>query len=184
LQVLACVATLGLLAVGTWLVVAGVGGGTDNGAGSGGQAASQKRGAAARSSGAATPSASASPTPEAATTAPSSTTSTAAQTPAIPSGDTAASAGTGAQLNDQGYALIQEGRYAAAVPVLRRAVRAFPRGTSDINYAYALFNLGHALRMAGHPDEAIPILERRLRIPDQTQTVQAELTAARAEAGQ
>jgi serine/threonine-protein kinase len=87
-------------------------------------------------------------------------------------------------LNDQGYALIQEGRYAAAVPVLRRAVRAFPRGTSDINYAYALFNLGHALRMAGHPDEAIPILERRLRIPDQTQTVQAELTAARAEAGQ
>ena len=184
LQVLACVATLGLLAVGTWLVVAGVGGGTDNGAGSGGQAASQKRGAAARSSGAATPSASASPTPEATTTAPSSTTSTAAQTPAIPSSDTAASAGTGAQLNDQGYALIQEGRYAAAVPVLRRAVRAFPRGTSDINYAYALFNLGHALRMAGHPDEAIPILERRLRIPDQTQTVQAELTAARAEAGQ
>ena len=121
---------------------------------------------------------------EATTTAPPSTTSTAAQAPAIPSGDTAAGAGTGAQLNDQGYALIQEGSYAAAVPVLRRAVRAFPRGTSDINYAYALFNLGHALRMARHPDRAIPILERRLRIPDQTQTVQAELTAARAEAGQ
>jgi hypothetical protein len=58
------------------------------------------------------------------------------------------------------------------------------RGTSDINCAYALFNLGHALRMAGHSDEAIPILERRLRIPDQTQTVQAELAAARAEAGE
>jgi tetratricopeptide (TPR) repeat protein len=79
--------------------------------------------------------------------------------------------------------LIQEGRYADAIPVLQRAVASFPRGTSDINYAYALFNLGHALRMDGRPDEAIPILERRLEIPDQTETVQRELDAARAEAG-
>jgi hypothetical protein len=184
LQVLACVATLGLLAAGTWLVVAGTGGGTDNGTGRGGQASNQKRGAAARSSGAATPTASATPSPEATTTPSSSTTTTAPPGSAIPSSDTAAGAGSGAQLNDEGYGLIQEGRYADAVPVLRRAVRAFPRGTSDINYAYALFNLGHALRMAGRPDEAIPILERRLRIPDQMQTVQAELAAARADAGQ
>jgi serine/threonine-protein kinase len=185
LQVLACVATLGLLAAGAWLLVAGTGGGTDNGTGSSGQAANQRRGAAAQgSSEAATSAAATTPSPEATTTAPSSTTTTAPPGSAIPSSDTAAGAGTGAQLNDQGYGLIQQGRYAAAVPVLRRAVRAFPRGTSDIDYAYALFNLGHALRMAGHPDEAIPILEQRLRIPDQTQTVQAELAAARAEAGQ
>jgi hypothetical protein len=38
--------------------------------------------------------------------------------------------------------------------------------------------------MAGHPEEAIPILERRLQIPDQTETVQTELDAARAAAGQ
>jgi eukaryotic-like serine/threonine-protein kinase len=63
-------------------------------------------------------------------------------------------------------------------------VASFPQGTTDINYAYALFNLGHALRMAGQPEKAIPILERRLQIPDQTETVQTELDAARAAAGQ
>jgi hypothetical protein len=38
--------------------------------------------------------------------------------------------------------------------------------------------------VAGRPQEAIPILERRLQIPDQTETVQRELDAARAAAGQ
>ena len=95
----------------------------------------------------------------------------------------AAAPGDGAQLNDQGYALIQQGRYSQAIPILRRAVTSFPPGTTDLTYAYALFNLGHALRMAGHPQAAIPILERRLRIPDQTATVQVELAAARAAAG-
>jgi tetratricopeptide (TPR) repeat protein len=80
--------------------------------------------------------------------------------------------------------LIQEGRYAEAIPLLRKAVASFPEGTTDINFAYALFNLGHALRMAGQPEEAIPILERRLQIPDQTETVRAELEAASAAARQ
>jgi eukaryotic-like serine/threonine-protein kinase len=80
--------------------------------------------------------------------------------------------------------LIQQGRYAEAIPVLRRAVASFPQGTTDLNFAYALFNLGHALRMAGDPEEAIPILEQRLEIPNQTQTVQNELDAARAAAGE
>jgi eukaryotic-like serine/threonine-protein kinase len=89
----------------------------------------------------------------------------------------------GAQLNDQGFALIQEGRPEAAIPVLRRAVEAFPAGTDDLNYAYALFNLGNALRLAGRPEEAIRVLEERLRIPNQTATVQQELAAAREQAG-
>jgi hypothetical protein len=38
--------------------------------------------------------------------------------------------------------------------------------------------------MTGHPDEAIPILEQRLEIPDQTKIVQAELAAARAAAAE
>jgi serine/threonine-protein kinase len=62
-------------------------------------------------------------------------------------------------------------------------VESFPDGTSDINYAYALFNLGQALRLAGRPEEAIPILEQRLQIPDQVATVRQELAAARAAAG-
>ncbi len=66
--------------------------------------------------------------------------------------------------------------------MLQRAVDSFSDGTDDINYAYALFNLGNALRLAGRPDEAIPILEQRLEIPNQRGKVKRELAAARAAA--
>jgi eukaryotic-like serine/threonine-protein kinase len=89
---------------------------------------------------------------------------------------------TGARLNDQGFQLMSEGRYDEAIPVLQRAVNSFPAGTTDLNYAYALFNLGQALRLAGRPDEAIPILEQRLEIPNQTGTVRRELELARRDA--
>jgi eukaryotic-like serine/threonine-protein kinase len=89
----------------------------------------------------------------------------------------------GGALNQQGFELIQAGEYEAAVPVLEEAVGAFPEGTEDLDYAYALFNLGNALRLSGRPEEAIPILEQRLQIPNQTGTVEEELEAARAEAG-
>jgi eukaryotic-like serine/threonine-protein kinase len=88
----------------------------------------------------------------------------------------------GASLNDEGYALIQAGQHQEAVAVLRRAVAAFPSGTDDLTYAYALFNLGQALRQAGRPEQAVPVLRRRLEIPNQTDTVRAELEAAVAEA--
>jgi eukaryotic-like serine/threonine-protein kinase len=106
---------------------------------------------------------------------------TSTQPSPVPS--TSATGTSGKALNDQGYSLIQQGRYSEAVPILERAVHAFPSGTSDINYQYALFNLGHALRLAGRPAEAIAILEQRLRYPDQRAQVQAELDAARRQAG-
>ncbi len=90
----------------------------------------------------------------------------------------------GAELNNEGFALMNQGDYDSAIPILQQAVDSFPPGTGDINYAYALFNLGKSLRLAGRPDEAIPILERRLQIPNQTETVQAELDRAKQEAGQ
>ena len=34
----------------------------------------------------------------------------------------------------------------------------------DIGYAYALYNLGNALRLSGHPAEAIPYLQERLQV--------------------
>jgi serine/threonine protein kinase len=86
-------------------------------------------------------------------------------------------------LNQEGFELLQGSAYEEAVPVLEEAIRAFPAGTEDINYAYALFNLGSALRLSGRPEEAIPVLERRLKIPNQTETVSRELAAARREAG-
>jgi tetratricopeptide (TPR) repeat protein len=90
---------------------------------------------------------------------------------------------TGAQLNEQGFALMQQGDYAGAVPILQEAVASFPEDSQDINYAYALFNLGKSLNRSGNPDEAIQYLEKRLNWPDQRETVQAELDLARRNAG-
>ena len=75
------------------------------------------------------------------------------------------------------------GRYEEAIPVLQRAVAAFPEGSNDLTLAYALYNLGRSLRLAGRPDEAIPILERRLRFNNQRGAVKKELAAARRAAG-
>jgi eukaryotic-like serine/threonine-protein kinase len=88
-----------------------------------------------------------------------------------------------AALNDRGFALIQQGRYEEAIAPLQRAVDSYPEGTTDLGYAYALFNLGNALRLAGRPEEAIPVLEERLEIPNQTETVRRELELARRDAG-
>jgi len=95
-----------------------------------------------------------------------------------PDGAPDAPSGDGYELNDEGYALIQDGRPEEAIPVLERAVDAL-EGTGDLTYAYALYNLGHALRLAGRPEEAIPILEARLEIPNQSGVVRQELAAAR-----
>jgi tetratricopeptide (TPR) repeat protein len=92
--------------------------------------------------------------------------------------------GQGAELNAEGFELMQQGSYDEAIPVLQQAVESFPEGTTDLNYAYSLYNLGRSLRLAGRPDEAIPILEQRLQIPNQTDTVQQELDLARQQAGE
>jgi hypothetical protein len=89
----------------------------------------------------------------------------------------------GSSLNQEGFEMIQAGEYEQAVPVLREAVAAFPVGSEELDYAYALFNLGNALRLSGHPEEAIPVLERRLEIPNQADVVRRELEAAENEAG-
>jgi hypothetical protein len=76
------------------------------------------------------------------------------------------------------------------VPVLRQAVAATGKHTSDcaspsgscLTYAFALFDLGRALRLSGNPSAAVPILQDRLRIDNQRGTVQSELTQAQAAA--
>ena len=52
-----------------------------------------------------------------------------------------------------------------------------------MQYAYALYNLGRALRLSGDADGAVAVLERRMQIPNQRSTVQKELDAARRAAG-
>jgi hypothetical protein len=90
---------------------------------------------------------------------------------------------SGAELNAQGFELMNAGRYDEAIPILQQAVDSLA-GSGRLDYAYALYNLGHSLRLAGRPDEAIPILEQRLTIPNQRGVVKRELEAARSEAGQ
>jgi serine/threonine-protein kinase len=80
-------------------------------------------------------------------------------------------------LNDQGFALMNAGQYEQAIPYLEEAVQGLA-DTDDITYAYALYNLGRSLRLAGQPGDAIPILKKRLTIPNQLSVVEAELKRA------
>jgi hypothetical protein len=116
------------------------------------------------------------------TAAPSA--ATAPSTTQAPSTATASTdGGSVAQLNDEGFRLINAGQPGQAVAPLRRAV-AMCGSSTELTCAYAMYNLGHALRVSGHPREAIPILERRLQIPNQQDVVRQELDSARREAGQ
>jgi tetratricopeptide (TPR) repeat protein len=74
------------------------------------------------------------------------------------------------------------GQYHTAIPVLRQAVAAAPR--SSLTYAYALYDLGHSLRLAGDPRAAVPVLWQRLQIPNQTDVVRTELALALEALGQ
>jgi tetratricopeptide (TPR) repeat protein len=80
----------------------------------------------------------------------------------------------------QAHNLINQGKYAEAIALARQVVAKGP-GTG-LTYAYALYDLGHALRVSGHPDQAIPVLEQRLKINNQRDVVKAELEKAKAEA--
>jgi hypothetical protein len=91
-------------------------------------------------------------------------------------------------LEARGHGLLAVGRYGDAVSILRRAVLATgerisaclePNSGACLTYAYALYDLGRALRLSGDTAAAVPILERRLRIDDQRAVVQAELQLAR-----
>jgi eukaryotic-like serine/threonine-protein kinase len=94
----------------------------------------------------------------------------------------AAPSGDPATLNAQGFALMNAGRYREAVPILQKAVNACGGSPARLTCAYAMFNLGKSLRLAGRPTDAIPWLQRRLQNPDQRPAVERELAAARAAA--
>jgi eukaryotic-like serine/threonine-protein kinase len=91
-----------------------------------------------------------------------------------------AASGNPSEMQLQAHNLINQGKYEDAIALDKQVVA---KGSSTgLTYAYALYDLGHALRLAGRPDEAIPILEQRLKINNQRGVVQAELDKAKAEA--
>ncbi len=91
-----------------------------------------------------------------------------------------------AAINNAGYAMLP-GNPQGALPLLARAVEKFRAegDTRSTDYAYALYNYGWALRLAGRPAEAIPLLEERLKISNYKRgIVRKELeTAHKAAAG-
>jgi len=103
----------------------------------------------------------------------------------VPTG--AGTAAEAEQLHLDGHAALEAGDYETAIELNTQALQAFPEGTNwqtDMNYAYALFSLGKALRLAGRPEDAILVLEQRAQIPNQQGTVIGELELARRAAGE
>ena len=94
-------------------------------------------------------------------------------------------------LDARGHYLLDAGEYAAAIPLLREAMAATGESTADclepttqacLTYAYALYDLGNALRLEGHPAEAVALLRQRLQIDNQRGIVQAILAQAEQQA--
>ena len=77
-----------------------------------------------------------------------------------------ASSLSGSQLNDAGYAKMQAGDYAGALPLLRQAVAKLT-GVGYPNEAYANYNLGYTLVQLGSCAAAIPYLEQAKRLEPQ-----------------
>ena len=79
-------------------------------------------------------------------------------------------------LQAQGHELLQDGNYAAAMPVIRQALST--ASPTSPTYAYALFDLGRALLLSGDPRAAVEVLWQRMQIPNQTGVVRVELQQA------
>ncbi|HZE05488.1 MAG TPA: hypothetical protein VE127_09705, partial [Solirubrobacteraceae bacterium] len=106
------------------------------------------------------------------TTSTTSTTTTAA----------AAAPPSAAQLQLTGHQEMVAGNYDTAIATLRKAISASTPGS--LTYAYGLYDLGRSMVLSGHPAEAVPVLEARLKIPNQTAVVQQELNQALQASGQ
>jgi serine/threonine protein kinase len=128
-------------------------------------------------------------TPSAQSSQPTQSASTAGQAaPAQPQTSTQAASPSADPKgdNDRGFALLQQGDAGSAVDPLHKSVAGFrAQGrTGEIDYAFALFNLANALRLTGHPADAVPLLEERLQVSDYKRgVVQRELALARGAAG-
>ncbi len=85
-------------------------------------------------------------------------------------------------LEARGHQLMLDGNYSAALPVLRQAINA--ASPSSLTYAYALYDYGRTLLLAGDPKDAVTVLYHRLQIPDQTGAVRQELQQALLALGQ
>ena len=116
------------------------------------------------------------PKTAAATNAPAQSSSSTTPTTPAPTPPTAE------QLQLAGHNELAAGNYPQAIATLRKAIQA--ADPSSNTYAYGLYDLGVALLKSGDPAAAVPILEQRLKIPNQTPVVQQTLNEALQASGQ
>jgi serine/threonine-protein kinase len=88
------------------------------------------------------------------------------------------SAATGRSLNDRAFAMMRDGEYNRALPLLRRSVRAL-RGVGFPYEAWANFNLGYTLVRLGRCGEALPPLWRSRKLQKRSEVKQAIRVARR-----
>ena len=81
------------------------------------------------------------------------------------------------ELNDQGFQLLQEGRYEEALPLLERAVVGLA-GSGELAEAYASYNLAFTRRALGQCDGVVELLDRS----EQVQGKRKEISKLRKEA--
>jgi eukaryotic-like serine/threonine-protein kinase len=79
--------------------------------------------------------------------------------PPSPASPPPASSASGGQLNDQGFRLMQAGRYDEALPLLEQAVAKL-NGTSSLTEAYALYNLAYTRLQLGRCEGVAAMLDR------------------------
>ena len=72
---------------------------------------------------------------------------------------TVRAADNGAALDEQGFALMQEGNFEAALPLLERSVRALA-GSGSLDEAYASYNLAYTRFALGRCDGVLELLDR------------------------
>ena len=84
--------------------------------------------------------------------------------------------GSPSQLNDEGFRLMQQGRYDEALPLLEQAVAGLS-GSGSTAEAYASYNLAFTRRALGQCDGVIDLLNRS----EQVQGERKEITRLRRE---
>jgi len=168
LAALAGVLLLGILA----LVLLGGGGGSDKG---------DRTASKSKSDSTPTPT----PTPTASAEPEPTSTPAALQTPAPAPAGSEPPGNDPRQLQLQAFNLNKAGKPQEALPFAKKAVRLCGDSTDVSPCGFALFEYGRALRLTGDPQEAVTVLQERLRrFPDdQRSTVEAELAEAQAAAG-
>ena len=117
-----------------------------------------------------------------ATHKPATTTSTPTAITTTPTTPAAPTPPTAEQLQATGHSELTSGNYPEAIATLRRALASADH--SSLTYAYGLYDLGVALLKSGNASAAVPVLEQRVKIPNQTATVQAALNEALQASGQ